>query len=119
MAQIKLGAIGQIVTGLEDLNQEIKLILETPLGSVPHRPEYGSRIYEYLDLPINIAKPLIIAETYRAIKANCDRFEVIDVKVKEISPDGKLDISVIGRPFSSEIDEVVKLEILANFTKQS
>lgn len=115
MPQIKLGSIGEIVTGLEDLNQEIKLILETPLGSIPHRPEYGSRIYEYLDLPINIAKPFIIAETYRAIKANCDRFEVIDVKVKDISPQGKFVIQVIGRPVSSEIDEVVKLEILANF----
>lgn len=115
MPQIKLGSIGEIVTGLEDLNQEIKLILETPLGSIPHRPEYGSRIYEYLDLPINVAKPLIIAETYRAIKANCDRFEVIDVKVKDISPQGKFVIQVIGRPVLSEIDEVVKLEILANF----
>ncbi|MEM0326598.1 MAG: GPW/gp25 family protein [Desulfurococcaceae archaeon] len=115
MPQIKLGSIGEVVTGLEDLNQEIRLILETPLGSIPHRPEYGSRIYEYLDLPINVAKPLIIAETYRAIKANCDRFEVIDVKVKEITPQGKLSLQIIGRPTSAEIDEAIKLEILANF----
>lgn len=37
--QIKLGTFGQIVEGLDDLNQEILLILATPLGSVPHQPE--------------------------------------------------------------------------------
>jgi len=114
--QIKLGSIGEIIQGLKDLQQEIFLILATPLGSVPHRPEFGSRIYEYLDLPQHIAKPIVIAEAYRALRANSERFKVMDIKVKDIQP-GKIIFALTILPLSDEATEEVKLEILAEFKK--
>jgi phage baseplate assembly protein W len=113
--QIKLGKIGEVITGLEDLNQEIFLILSTPLGSVPHRPTYGSRIYEYLDKPMNIAKPLILAEAWRALRKNSERFLITDIKLKSAEP-GKFVFVIKGIPQSKEVDEEVVLEVLADFT---
>ena len=114
--QIKLGSIGETLKGLADLNQEIRLILATPLGSVPHQPELGSRLYEYLDLPINIAKPLIIAEAYRALKKNCTRFEVTSIKLLPSSEPYKYVFQITGIPKDSEIDQEVILEVLTEFT---
>jgi len=114
--QIKLGSIGEVAQGLQDLQQEIFLILATPLGSVPHRPEFGSRIYEYLDLPQHLAKPLIIAEAYRALRANTERFEVKEIKVKDIQP-GKIIFTLTILPISDEVTEEVKIEVLAEFKK--
>lgn len=115
--QIKLGTFGQIVEGLDDLNQEILLILATPLGSVPHQPELGSRIYEYLDRPMNIAKPLIVAEAYRALKKNCTRFKVRSIKLVSASSSGKFVFKITGVPTDSQIDKEVVLSVFADFTR--
>ena len=54
--QCKLNEIGGIAEGVNDINQCIAIILETPKGSDPHRPDFGSDILKYVDYPINIAK---------------------------------------------------------------
>jgi hypothetical protein len=36
------------VEGIEDIRQSIRIILETPQGSDPLRPEFGSNIYQYI-----------------------------------------------------------------------
>ncbi len=113
--QIKLGSIGEKVEGIEDLKQEIYLILSTPLGSIPHMPEFGSKIYEYIDRPMTIAKALIIGEAYRAIKRNCTRFKVSSIKLSTISP-GKYVFKISGLPQDSRIDSEVVLDILTDFT---
>ena len=65
--QFKLNGIGEVAEGVEDINQCIALILNTPKGSDPHRPTFGSNIYKYVDYPINVAKPNIVRETIDAI----------------------------------------------------
>jgi len=115
--QIKIGSIGKTVTGIEDINQEIFLILATPLGSVPHRPEYGSKIYEFLDKPMNIAKPLVLAEAWRALRKNSERFLVTDIKLVSASESGKFVFKIRGIPQSREVDEEVVLSVFADFTK--
>ena len=49
--QYKLDTIGSVAEGKEDINQCIAIILLTPKGSVPHRPDFGSNIYKYIDYP--------------------------------------------------------------------
>ncbi len=116
--QLKLGAIGETVTGIADINQEVGLILATPLGSIPHRPEFGSRIPEYLDKPQNIARPLIVAEAYRALKANSERFTPEKIKLMSISAGGKMVFKITGMPKDAEIDKEVVLSVLTDFTTQ-
>jgi hypothetical protein len=63
----KLGSIGEVVEGLDDVAQCIQIILTTPKGSVPHRPTFGADIWRYLDLPVNLAMPNMIMEASNAI----------------------------------------------------
>ena len=65
--QFKLNNVGGVAEGVEDINQCIGTILNTPKGSDPHRPTFGSDILKYIDYPVNIAKPNIIRETIDAI----------------------------------------------------
>jgi len=65
--QFKLNGVGDVAEGIEDINQCIATILNTPKGSDPHRPTFGSDILKYVDYPINIAKANIIRETIDAI----------------------------------------------------
>ncbi len=65
--QFKLNGIGDVAEGVEDINQCIATILNTPKGSDPHRPTFGSDILKYIDYPVNIAKPNIIRETIDTI----------------------------------------------------
>ncbi|MBR1625522.1 MAG: GPW/gp25 family protein [Bacteroidales bacterium] len=87
--QFKLNGIGEVAEGVEDINQCIALILNTPKGSDPHRPTFGSNILKYIDYPVNIAKANIIRETIDAIsmwearvQVNSVLFDVEESNVK-------------------------------------
>ena len=80
--QFKLNGIGDVAEGVEDINQCIATILNTPKGSDPHRPTFGSNIYKYVDYPINVAKPNIIRETIDAITLWETRINVNSVLVE-------------------------------------
>lgn len=79
--QFKLNGIGEIAEGVEDINQCIALILNTPKGSDPHRPTFGSDILKYIDYPVNIAKANIIRETIDAITLWEKRIKVNSVLI--------------------------------------
>lgn len=55
-------------TEYEDIQQSISNILETPLGSNPLRPDFGSNVNLYIDWPTNRARPHLVRETVEAIK---------------------------------------------------
>nr|BFE89966.1 hypothetical protein GCM10020185_05020 [Pseudomonas brassicacearum subsp. brassicacearum] len=44
---------GQPLSGQAHLRQSIEDILSTPVGSRRMRPEYGSQMRRYVDLPVN------------------------------------------------------------------
>lgn len=77
--QLKLNEIGSVAEGIDDINQCIAIIINTPKGSDPHRPTFGSNIYKYIDYPVNIAKPNIIRETIDAINEWEKRIDVNSV----------------------------------------
>lgn len=65
--QPMLNQIGEAAEGIDDINQCIANIIKTRKGSVPHRPTFGSDVYQYVDYPISEAIPNIIRETTDAI----------------------------------------------------
>ena len=65
--QPALGSFG-IVETLADIDQAIRVILRTPMGSDPHRPDFGSNLHLYLDYPVNQAVPHVVRETVEAIQ---------------------------------------------------
>ena len=73
---------GRELTGLEHLKQSIADILNTPIGSRVMRRDYGSRLFELIDAPINRSTVVdIVAETAEALMKWEDRFVVSAVDV--------------------------------------
>lgn len=82
--QPKLGAPGEVVEGLYDINQCIRIILTTPRGTDPHRPLFGSDIWRWLDAPVGEAIPQVVREVVDALQAWEPRISLVSV-VPEIS----------------------------------
>lgn len=81
--QPELGSLGDVVVGEEDVRQCIGTILTTPKGSVPHRPDFGSEVWRYVDWPLQAARPHIVRETVEAITRWEPRVEVTRVVVDQ------------------------------------
>ncbi|WP_174865819.1 GPW/gp25 family protein [Pectobacterium polaris] len=71
---------GDIVEGTADIMQAIHIILRTPCGSDPHRPDFGSNLHLYLDYPIERAIPHVVRESVEAIKRWEPRCQLLAVK---------------------------------------
>ncbi|EAA6914914.1 baseplate protein [Salmonella enterica subsp. enterica] len=78
--QPALGHEGR-VTGADDIAQSIRIILATPKGADPHRPEFGNQLYLYLDWPVDRARPYVIREAVDAIRQWEKRCQVIRVEL--------------------------------------
>ncbi|MBN3779912.1 hypothetical protein G3O06_20460 [Burkholderia sp. Ac-20345] len=74
-------AVGQVVTDVDDIGQCVTIILHTPLGSDPHRPDFGSNVDRYIDYPINIARPYIAREIRTALARWEPRLDLVQVSV--------------------------------------
>lgn len=93
--QPALGTEGEVVEGLADIAQCIGTILLTPTRSVPHRPEFGSDIGLYIDQPVTVAVPQIIAAAWVAIERWEPRARIVDIRVTEApTPGGRLLLTV-------------------------
>lgn len=65
--QIALDNPGEVAVDDRDIAQCIRIILTTVPGSDPLRPEFGARIDKFLDRPMNVALPRLVAEIRRAV----------------------------------------------------
>ncbi|OXS19877.1 baseplate protein [Pseudomonas fluorescens] len=79
--QPALGASGEVVEGLRDIDQAIRIILTTPKGSDAHRPEFGSDLHLYIDWPTNRVTPHLVREAVDAIRRWEARVSVVQVQV--------------------------------------
>lgn len=57
-----------VVEGLADIEQSIAIILSTPKGSHPHRPDFGANVHLYIDHPVAVAIPHLVREAVEAIR---------------------------------------------------
>lgn len=80
--QPALGTSGEVVEGLRDIDQAIRIILITPKGSDPHRPEFGSDLHLYLDWPTNRVTPHLVREAVDAIRHWEPRVSVVQVQIQ-------------------------------------
>lgn len=95
------GAPGEIVTELEEMAQALSIVLRTPIGSVPGRPFFGSRLHELVDEPLSEVRALAPRYVREAARENLPRHEVIDTVV-EPRPDGRGGALVVSwRPMGS------------------
>ncbi|MGG5288469.1 MAG: phage baseplate protein [Pseudomonas sp.] len=88
---------GQPLAGIAHLRQSIEDILSTPLGSRRMRPEYGSQLRRYVDLPVNEGwKSAVQAEVARALGRWEPRLQLERVKVIAVIG-GQVSMSLRGR----------------------
>lgn len=78
--QPALGTPGEVVQGLRDIDQAIRIILTTPRGSDPHRPEFGSDLHRYIDWPVNRVTPHLVREAVTALRLWEPRMDVVQVE---------------------------------------
>ena len=87
---------GKTISEIAHIKQSIANILSTPIGSRVMRRDYGSRLFERIDQPINGE---LIAEIYsdivEAISTWEPRFEVEQVTLQSIDK-GKIVIDLEG-----------------------
>lgn len=87
---------GAPLSGLDHLRQSIADILTTPIGSRRMRPEYGSRLRRYVDLPVNDGwKSAVQAEVARALGRWEPRFRLERVRVTAVV-DGQITMQLTG-----------------------
>ena len=76
---------GLPISGLDHLQQSIEDILTTPLGSRLMRPEYGSTIRRFVDMPVSEGwKSAVQAEAARALKRWEPRLDLARVQVLSV-----------------------------------
>ncbi|MEK2608955.1 GPW/gp25 family protein [Pseudomonas shirazensis] len=87
---------GLPLSGLGHLRQSIEDILTTPIGSRRMRPDYGSRLRRYVDLPVNDGwKSSVQAEVARALGRWEPRFRLERVRVTAVV-DGQITMQLTG-----------------------
>ena len=87
---------GKAISEIAHIKQSITNILTTPIGSRIMRRDYGSRLFERIDQPINgdlIAE--IYSDVVEALFTWEPRFEVTQVTVQSIEK-GKITIDLEG-----------------------
>lgn len=100
---------GQPLSGLEHLRQSIEDILTTPVGSRRMRPDYGSQLRRYVDLPVNEGwKSAVQAEVARALGRWEPRLQLERVRVTAVL-DGQITMSLVG----TYLGDGVMLEVSA------
>ncbi|MEM5542935.1 GPW/gp25 family protein [Sulfitobacter sp. AS92] len=85
---------GAPLDGIDHLRQSITDILTTPIGSRVMRRDYGSRLYDLIDAPINRSTVL---DAYTAVAEALNRWEprirLEQVLLTDVAP-GRMELSL-------------------------
>lgn len=89
---------GKALSGIDHLKQSIQDILSTPVGTRVMRRDYGSRLPELVDNPMNeLTKVELFAATAEALTRWEPRIAVERVFVSSASDAGKLVLDLEGK----------------------
>jgi len=95
---LKLGAIGEVVQGLDDVSQCLRIILTTPKGADPLRPTFGADLWQYIDYPIDTAIPSVVREVTEAVTRWEPRVKLVSVvAAPEPEASGGLIVNIVWR----------------------
>lgn len=76
--------LGNVVQGLADVDQCIRIICTTPKGSDPFRPTFACDLFNWLDKPIDLATAHIVRDVFEAIIIWEPRATVLSVNVAPV-----------------------------------
>lgn len=88
---------GMALGGIEHLRQSIIDIITTPLGTRVMRRQYGSKVFELTDAPLNSSTIILL---YAAIAEALDKWEprlkVTRIEAVDITAAGKCSLVITG-----------------------
>lgn len=88
---------GRPLDGIEHLKQSIVDILTTPIGTRVMRRDYGSRLYDLVDNPMDDVFAIeLFAATAEALEKWEHRFRLEQVQIEEITEEGKAVLRLDG-----------------------
>lgn len=88
---------GKLLDGLAHLRQSITDILTTPLGTRVQRRDYGSRLYQLVDAPMNAETIVdLYAATAEALANWEPRFRLTQVKLSSADA-GAIELDLVGQ----------------------
>jgi phage baseplate assembly protein W len=73
--------LGTVVQGLDDVAQALAIIVTTPKGTDPLRPDFACDVLSFLDLPTPVLRPHAVREITLAITRYEPRVTVLGVAV--------------------------------------
>jgi phage baseplate assembly protein W len=82
---LALGAIGEVVQGIADVEQCLGIIVTTPRGTDPLRPTFGADIWRYIDFPLDRALSAIVSELTSAIALWEPRVNLVSVTAQPVN----------------------------------
>jgi phage baseplate assembly protein W len=77
---LSLVGYGVIVEGVAAIRQRIDIAIRTTKGTDPLRPEFGSYVYKFADVPVNLAVPNIKKEILTALQLWVPEIRVISIR---------------------------------------
>lgn len=87
---------GRSLSGVDHLRQSLRDILATPIGTRVMRRDYGSRLHELIDAPMNNATLVeLYAATAEALARWEPRFRLTRVRVASAAP-GRVTLDLQG-----------------------
>lgn len=87
---------GTRLGGIDHLRQSLRDILTTPVGTRVMRRDYGSRLYQLVDAPLNRSTMLqLYAATAEAIKRWEPRLQLTSVRIAS-SEAGSVELDLTG-----------------------
>ncbi|MBK1890736.1 GPW/gp25 family protein [Undibacterium sp. 14-3-2] len=93
--QLALNRPGDVVTDADDISQCIQVILTTPKGSDPLRPEFACDLWRYIDAPISKTTPHIVREAWDAIETFEPRINLISISPRSGSEPGQIILHIV------------------------
>lgn len=89
-------ASGTRLGGIDHLRQSLRDILTTPIGTRVMRRDYGSRLFDLVDAPLNRGTLLqLYAATAEAIQKWEPRFKLLQVRIASAEA-GRVELDLTG-----------------------
>lgn len=107
--QVQLHDANSIVEGVDSIKQSIYLILSTPVGAIPHRPDFGCNAWKYIDYPTSSAIPNIITEAIRSVRNYEKRVDLTNIIAN--LEGGHITFNLTFKIKDSDIEESIEVTV--------
>lgn len=104
-----LGRPGEVVEGLDDIEQCLMIIVKTIPGTDPLRPLFGCDAWRHIDAPVDQALPAVVRDVYAAVEMWEPRAELLGVTLAQGNDEAHWRIRLSWRPAAGGADRVMEV----------